>query len=902
MRVPRLATFVGLAFLAVCFVPLLSNAQTATTSLRGVVSDPANAVVPGATVVIRNPETGFSQTTTTDHEGAYQFLQLPPATYTLTVTAAGFTPVRQEGVRLLVNVPSTLNVRVQVKGESIQVEVSGTAELVNTQDATLGHAFGTEKIDALPFEGRDPVSILSLQPGVVFTGSSSKVDTASDSRSGSVNGARSDQTNVTLDGVDNNDQLNGVAFQGAVRSTLDSLQEFRVTTSNSNADAGRSSGAQVSLVTKSGTNRFHGSLYEYHRPTFGTANDWFNKQSQLASGLPNIPGKLIRNTFGATAGGPIVKDRVFFFGAYEGQRTRENLQVTRVVPSETLRQGIVRYQACALPAPDPTRPGACAPEDTLQEITLQPSDLAAMDPNCSTPLPGFPNGTCPLGPGPNPAVLAIFQQYPMPNTDVVGDGLNYRGFTFSAPAPRKLDTYILKFDFNLTRNGNHRAFVRAGLNNDHGALARGSAVSQTGDAGPEFPGMPQNLTGLTNSKSLIVNYTSVFRNNLINSFRYGFIRQGGDKVGLKAQHFVQFRGLDNPQGFDTSTASIVPVHNLADDLTWTKGNHTLQFGANYRRIDSLRRSDSTSFFTATTNVSWLDNAGIANSGSSLDPFAFDFPAVADSFTSSYDSPVAALTGLVTEVDANYNLQKNLQALAEGALVPRHFRNNELEFYGQDAWRIKPNFTLTFGLRYTLLQPPFETTGTQVAPTVSLNDFFNQRAKAMQAGLTYKPLVSFGLSGQANGGKPYWNWDYRNLAPRFAFAWSPNFSSGWLGKLTGGAGHTSVRGGYGLYYDHFGEGIVNTFDLHGSFGLTTTISNPAAVQSVDTSARFSDVFTIPTQSAACGSPPCNLVAPPPSGSFPVTPPSDLDSGGFAITRGLALVLRSPRPMPSHRISF
>ncbi|MBI3645028.1 MAG: carboxypeptidase regulatory-like domain-containing protein, partial [Acidobacteriales bacterium] len=172
MRVSKLVTLVGLAFLAACFVPLIGNAQTATSSLRGVVSDPANAVVSGATVVLSRTETGFSQTTTTDHEGAYQFLQLPPATYTLNVTAAGFAPVKQEGVRLLVNVPSTLNVRVQVQGQSIQVEVSGAAEVVNTQDATLGHAFGTEKIDSLPFEGRDPVSILSLQPGVVFTGSS----------------------------------------------------------------------------------------------------------------------------------------------------------------------------------------------------------------------------------------------------------------------------------------------------------------------------------------------------------------------------------------------------------------------------------------------------------------------------------------------------------------------------------------------------------------------------------------------------------------------------------------------------------------------------------------------------------------------------------------------------------
>jgi TonB dependent receptor len=245
--------------------------------------------------------------------------------------------------------------------------------------------------------------------------------------------------------------------------------------------------------------------------------------------------------------------------------------------------------------------------------------------------------------------------------------------------------------------------------------------------------------------------------------------------------------------------------------------------------------------------------------------------------------VAALTGLVTEVDAHYNLTKTLSALPEGASVPRHFRDNEWEYYVQDSWRIKPSLTLTFGLRYSLLQPPYEVTGTQVAPDVSLNQFFRKRAEAMFAGNTYAPLVSFSLSGQANGKKPYWDWDYKNIAPRFAFAWSPS-GDGWLGKLTGATGRTSIRGGYGIYFDHFGNGIVNTFDRNGSFGLSTTISNPAAVQGVDTSSRFAELFTIPTQSAACAAPPCNLVAPAPSGSFPVTPPSTLDDGGFTC-RGL-----------------
>src|SRR5207245_9806574 len=224
----------------------------------------------------------------------------------------------QSDSKLRVSTPATLNVAMQLTGGTVTVEVTGEAHRVNTTDATLGHAFGTEQIANLPFEGRDPTGILSLQPGVVFTGNSTHISSASDSRSGSVNGARSDQTNVTLDGVDNNDQLLGTAFQGALRVPLDSLQEFRVTTSNSDADTGRSSGGQVSLVTKAGTNKIHGAVYAYHRPTFTTANDWFNKQSQLLGGLNNRPPRLLRNTFGAFVGGPIKKDRLFYFFSYEG--------------------------------------------------------------------------------------------------------------------------------------------------------------------------------------------------------------------------------------------------------------------------------------------------------------------------------------------------------------------------------------------------------------------------------------------------------------------------------------------------------------------------------------------------------------------------------------------------------
>ncbi len=365
-------------------------------------------------------------------------------------------------------------------------------------------------------------------------------------------------------------------------------------------------------------------------------------------------------------------------------------------------------------------------------------------------------------------------------------------------------------------------------------------------------------------------------------------------MGLQTQQFVNFRGMDDLTGQTSTVRSIIPVHNFVDDLTWTKGKHSLQFGANFRVINDGRVGNGSSYNFGQTNVSWLDAAGIANTGTSLDPGAFGFPSVASSFDQSYDLPTAAITGLVPFAQGEYNQDKTGTLIAQGSFISRNFRAHEGEWYIQDSWRVRPNLTLTAGLRYTLLQPPYESHGNQIAPDVSLNQFFKLRQQAMLAGQTYDPTIGLNISGQANGKAPYWAWDYKNLAPRFAVAWSPAADSGWMRKLTGGPGKTSIRAGAGIYYDHFGEGIVNTFDRQGSFGLTTLIDNPAGTQDVDNSPRFAtpDIHTIPTLSGACANPPCNILPPAPSGGFPVVPPTADQNGGFAITWGLDDKLKTP----------
>ena len=300
--------------------------------------------------------TGASFDAVADSTGNFTFAQIPPAKYTIKVSASGFGD-QTKTAELLVNQPATINFELTVQSTTETVDVSATAQTLNTTDATIGNSVGNATIEAMPMDGRDPISLLSMQPGALYLGeTASLMDKTSagglDSRQGAVSGARSDQGNVTLDGIDDNDQINGYAFNGVLRSTLDSTEEFRVTTSNANADAGRTSGAQVSLVTKSGTNQFHGSLYEYHRPSNMVANDWFIKNQQLTAGDENRPTKYIVNTFGGSIGGPIMKDKLFLFYNYEGQRKATNDAVSTITPSAAMLQRTTRLYRCKWQCPD----------------------------------------------------------------------------------------------------------------------------------------------------------------------------------------------------------------------------------------------------------------------------------------------------------------------------------------------------------------------------------------------------------------------------------------------------------------------------------------------------------------------------------------------------------------------
>jgi carboxypeptidase family protein len=860
-RVPSLKRPVILTALVVLTLLAGSNRAwgQAATSLRGAVTDPSGGAVPGATVVLADTASKTARTATTGEQGEYQFLFLPPGTYTLTITAGGFQRYEQTGLQLLVNTPSTANVQLKIGQSTEQVTVTGAAPALNMVDASLGNSFDRTQVTQIPLEGRNVPDLLSLQAGVAYTGNRTDIDKDQDTRSGAVNGARSDQSNITLDGVDVNDQSNGYAFTSVLPVTLDSVQEFRVTTTNYNADQGGGSGAEVALVTKSGTNALHGSAYEYLRNTATSANDYFIKQAELNSGQPNQPLKLIRNIFGASLGGPIQKDRLFLFANYEGTREREEQSVVRNIPTPTLCQGILRYQ-----------------DVNGGVTTLTPANIKALDP---------------LHIGINPAILnsshtGFFDktyctgQYPT-NDSSVGDGLNYSGFRFRAPVSLDNNAFIARMDYHLTTNGKHTLFWRGALQNLKNPQA------------PFLPGNAPVQTLADHSKGFVVGYTAVLSPSTVNTFHWGFTRQSTGIIGNSTQPWNQFYSLD--EGFAYSHNLQMPVHNFLDDFSWIKGSHTLQFGANTGFARDPRVSYLHSFSRGNGNTNWMAPTSFANSGgtSPLDPSFGGYPEPIS--TPAYDYPMLGLTGMVSDVIANYNYDKAGNLLPAGAPVKRNYGLDWYEFYGQDSWRIKPNLTVTYGLRWSLFPPPWEVNGFQAAQSFSLGKQLQQNIQNMKQGIGYsaEAPLSFTLGGPANHGPGLYHFDKSNFSPRVSLAYSPRPHGGWLNKVFGEGDKTVIRGGFGKVYDRAGLQLINTFDQNAPAGLSATVQNPCCTptdangnpyDTADGVPRITNINTIPTVNQYGAT----FFTPAPPGAFPQTPPAF----GEAITWGVDDTLKTP----------
>ena len=876
------------AFTVLALLAPLATAQS-TSLLNGSVSDPSGAKVAGAKIALTDAATGLQRATTSNAAGLYQFLDVPPGNYRLEATAAGFALYLASNVMLVVKTPSTINIQFQLAGTVTLVTVEGQAPLINRTDASLGNTVQEAQIAELPIADRNVVQLLSLQPGVAYLGN--QVDASTDTRSGAVNGMRSDQSNVTLDGIGVNDQNYGYAFTSVLNVPPDSVQEFRVTTANANADSGYSSGAQVALATKSGTNSFHGSAYEYNRNTIFSANDPFLKESQLSSGQSNTAPKLLRNVFGVTLGGPIRKNRLFFFANYEGRRDAQGTSVLRDVPSATLRAGDLVY-LCQRNS-DGSLDTATCPGGTVNGVSgVQPGYYALG--------PGQIRQMDPLRIGVNQAVLNVLQQYPGANENA-GDGSNTLGYRFSSNADPSFNTYITRLDYHITSKGSETLFLRGETQN-----FKEPGLQQ-------FPGQSAAKTVLDDGKGLTVGLTSLISPKLINDFHWGFVRQGGQNAGVSKNPGVFLNGLTDLVPFTRSTIFFVPVNQLSDTLSWTRKNHTFQFGTDLFLIRNNHTSYANSFSDVQTNAVYLNTGGIAGTSSPLDPANNinpatnkPYPTVDGNFGPNYDSATTLVMGIFPEGDGHYNFARNGSTLDQGTPINRRYAVNDYEFYGQDTWRIKPNLTVTYGLRWVLEAPPYETNGYQVAPCVEATgggctkqnaaDWFNHTAQLAAQGQPDNRAgeISFILGGPQNHGPGLWNWDHKDFSPRVAVAWAPDTGEGWVSKILGKKDQFSIRAGYSIVYDHFGIPIVNSFDQNGSFGLSTILGNPAGVVSPANAPRFT-CLTPGTSGQSCLPPPCPsinnpgcLFGPAPPGGFPYTP----GNSAFAINWGLDQTLKTP----------
>jgi hypothetical protein len=829
--------FMRTLVLILCAVPVTLLAQTNTSGISGTITDASGAIIPSADIALSQAATGLQKATVSKSKGEYSFDQLLPGDYDIVVTVSGFSPQRQH-VQLLVATPLKIDFKLK-PGTTEVVNVETTSAAINSTDASLGKAFDSTQVQSLPYLADNTLSLLALQPGVLAFDSTNPTVTA-DARAGTINGARGDQTNLTLDGVDNNEVNTEGAFSGPLRATRDSIEEFRVTTSNANADSGRSSGAQVALVTKSGTNKFHGSTYYYYRDPAMASNSWFNKQSQLNSSIPNRSLKVLQDTYGASLGAPIIKNKLFFFGAYEGYKQASDQLPSLTVPLPSYQAGNVTYT---------TPKGAATPT-----ITLNPAQIAAMDTKCfAASKVSTIGGGCPAGPGVNPNILAYMKGYPTSNTSGGDGGYNTGGYNFPSPAPISLITNIARLDYNITDK--QVAFFRANLQGDN-SLAPLNAPLSAG-------GVPTSKT-YGNTRGLAAGHIWTINNSLINNFRFGWVRYGQHAQGAVTGPYITMSEFTIKTPTTTSTTALEDTSNFADDFTITKGRHTITLGLNDRLIYNISSNTANIFNHAQINKTHLQISAVAGTGQSLDPTALYGP-VNSSFDTSYDQAIIGITGVVTWGYGVYNFK-----IANGALVPiaagvapvRDYHSLEQEYYGQDQFKVSQKLTVTLGLRWSYLGVPTEINGQQVAPALPFQAFLANRLNGMATGVPYNTRVQTVTSGSVNAKPSFWTPQKLNFAPTLAFAYSPDEK-------------TSIRGGFRLAFDHFGTSVINQFNAGGSFGLAGNVANgPNA--SIDLNPRYVDQATQPTGI---------VPALPTGGTFPTQYPDGFGSEYYSIDNTL-----------------
>ena len=534
---------------AVGFIAFTTGLTTLTAyaqnqaSLTGVVTDSTGAVIPGTTVSLANPAKGLSYKQTTNGQGSYNFVNvLPNQGYVLTFAHDGFASYVVRGLELQVGATRTQDAQLGAASANVQVEVSASNQEVtlDTTDASVGNSIDVRQLNDLPVLDRTTgiEALLVLQPGV-------------DSFSGAVTGARIDQSSVTLDGMDVNDIAAGTTFAIVANAPIDSVQQFNGTVAGLLPSVGTGSGGQFQLVTRSGTNQFHGNINEYHRDTATAANTWFNNNT----GLPRTP--LIRNQFGGNIGGPIKRDKLyFFFDAALSRIVQSSAPTPRTVPLDSFRNGTLNYindgNGCNSSSRLNTTPGCIS--------SLTGAQVAALDPN---------------GIGFDSNVLSfINNRYPHANDLTLGDGVNTGGYRFNYPTPDNETTYVGRIDYNLSAH--HKVFGRFTIN-------RRNSVETI----PEFATDPSTHPFIDRSYAYMVSDVWTIGTNKVNEIYYGDTISKFDFPDLynpTGANQYSFSGLSGPYTAFDGQQRRVPIPEIRDDFNWQIGSHSLTFGGLFKFV------------------------------------------------------------------------------------------------------------------------------------------------------------------------------------------------------------------------------------------------------------------------------------------------------------------------------
>ncbi len=766
--------------------------QTSTTGrVVGTVSDATGAVVPKAEVELLNVATNVAQNAITDDTGSYQFVNVIPGAYKITVKMQGFRTATVTGLSVEVNKSADVPVKLEVGGDKEIVEVTATAAAaLQTTDAQIGNTLSTDNILRLPTLQRNATELMNLQPGVTASTAS-----GAGGLNMRVSGAIDDQNTVTLDGIDIT--ANIIATNTSIPTPADSVEEFRASIANPSATMARGSGGQIALIGRRGSNEYHWALYEYLQNNDLNANTWDNNRV-------GQPRAIIHdNRYGGRLGGAIKKNKTFFFTNYEARRFNSVYQTSRTVPTATLRQGIIEIQG----------PGG------VEQFNLKTASVCGATGNVACD---------PRGLGISPAVQQQLNLMPLPNTPG-GDGLNTGGYFVNVGVPTQTDYGVIRLDhiFNekLTLN---TSFTYWRLDQVGSANAC-SQISLLGSSPTCVVTNPQRTMVPTAQVTYQISPT------LVNVFRAGWVRdtsQGNATPPTKSAGQLNIQGtntaagpvalligsgtsafLDSPVDMDTQRARFQAAWQqdwqFVDDLSKIWGKHQFQFGVQVNKLPFTHARADKVFGSITSLVGLVDgDQTFLTIPQANRPLACSASVTANCIPSNqatnWDRYYASLLGLVDNVGVLAVRDSNLNPLPLGTFLRDETNQWATYMYAQDSFRIRPSLTLYYGLSYGWQTSPTEANNLQTVmidaatgKPITGPQFIQSKLQAAQQGQIYNPTFGFATVGAS--GLPVYNVDYGDVAPRASLAWNPSGKNGFLGRILGEK-KTVIRGGFAMVYD------------------------------------------------------------------------------------------------------